>query len=242
MVGASAIALGVFATILPFYLAITTFRVQAVKRHPQALLAFAVGMSFYFLFDVFVDSTELGVAVGYYGGLQPLLLVAAFGVTFLILAFARRGPDYAWPLWIIALGISIHSFAEANDLSNTAPLYFANFSAVLPDAASFVIHKFLEGFVLVAAATIFGASRLRQVALAGTPMVLVALAGSLSSLLPLALSPFIAAGVGGWMAVTVALASSLDRTARPAILVLLIVGFVIVYSATLLHFSGLAPG
>ncbi|MDA4119417.1 MAG: hypothetical protein OK436_02410 [Thaumarchaeota archaeon] len=239
---AADVVLGVLATVLPFYLGLATFQLQAVRRHPQGMLFLATGMSFYFLFDGFVDSTELGVALGYYGGLLPLVLIAAFGGTFLLLAFTRRGPSYAWPLWIIALGISIHSFAEANDLANAAPLYFSNLNAVLPDAASFVIHKFLEGLVLAAAATIFGASRLRQVALAGTPMVLVGLAGSLSSLLPLGLSPFIAAGVGGWMAVTLALASRLDRDARPALFLLLIVGFVIVYSATLLHYTGLAAG
>ncbi len=243
MLDLSALSLGVIITILPFYAALLTFGIPLFRRHPQATLALALGMSFYFLFEGFLDSTELGVDLGFYGGLQPLVLVAAFAATFVILAFARRAPNDAWPLWVFAIGISIHSFSEASDVSGSASLYFTNLASVLPIASSFVMHKFLEGFVLVAAAISFGIPRFRQVALAGAPMIVLAIAGSLSSLLPsLGLSPFIAAGVGGWMFVTVGLATHFNKSNKPVLLALVVLGFIIVYSGALLHFTTIVPG
>lgn len=239
---ASSVALGILATAIPFYLALTLSQLQSLKRHSQLALAFAAGTSIYFLLDGYVDSAELGVPLGYYGGWQPLELLAAFALTFLILQSFRRRPGYAWPLWVVAIGISMHSFAEANDLTSTANLYITNFASVLPDAAPFVIHKFLEGFALVAAALVLDVKGFRQVAVGGAPMLVIAAAGSLSSLLPLTLSPFIAAGVGGWALVTVVLISHLERPSRPKALALVVLGFVVVYAAALLHSTGLVPG
>ncbi len=240
---APAIALGISATVLPFYLALATFEVQAIRRRAQAVLALALGMSFYFLFDSFRDSTDLGVKHGFYTGLQPLVLIAAFAVTFIILAFGKGGREGTWPLWIIAIGISIHSFSEASDVSTSAPLYLSNLNAVFAGVSSFELHKFLEGFVLVGAALSFGVSKFRQVVLAGVAMIVFAIAGALSSLLPsLGLSPFFAAGAGGWMIAAVALASHFERKNRPTLLVLVVVGFVIVYSGVLLHFTIVGPG
>jgi hypothetical protein len=68
LVDAPSIALGIIGTVVPFYLALTLFQLQALRRHAQVVLALAVGMSVYFLLDGFVDSAELGVTIGYYGG------------------------------------------------------------------------------------------------------------------------------------------------------------------------------
>lgn len=237
----SGVALGILITIVPFFLGLLLFGIPLVRKHPTATLALALGMSFYFLFDGFNDSAQLGVNQGFLGGLQPLVLVAAFAVTFATLSFARRSPGGAWPLWIIAVGISIHSFSEASDVSSSASLYFANLSSVEPSAATFLIHKFLEGFVLVAAAVGFGTSRLRQVIIAGSPMIILATAGSLAGAFSsLALSPFIASGVGGWMFVTAGLGLHLDKRDKPDVLLLILAGFIIVYSGALLHYTSFA--
>ncbi len=242
MVDASAVALGISATVLPFFIALATFEIQTLRRHPQASLALALGMSFYFLFDNYLDSTNLGVSQGFYGGLQPFVLIAAFAITFVILALGKGGHTESWPLWIIAVAVSIHSFSEASEVSASASLYLANLNSVFASVSSFEIHKFLEGFVLVAAALSFGVTKFRDVALAGVAMVVFATAGALSSLLPpLGLSPFLAAGVGGWMIATVALASHFETKNRTALLLLVAVGFIIVYTGGLLHFTVSGP-
>ncbi len=238
----SAFPLGVLITTLPFYLGLLTFGIPLFRRHPQATLALGLGMSLYFLFDGFSDSADLGATQGFLGGVQPLILVAAFAATFVILTFARRSSEDSWPLWIVAVGISIHSFSEGYDTSASASLYFGSLNIVLPTASAFVFHKFLEGFVLVAVAISFGVPRLKQVVIAGIPMILLAAAGSLAGTASsLELSPFVASGVGGWLFVTVGLASYLEKRNRPAVLALVIVGFIIVYSGTLLHYTVVDP-
>jgi zinc transporter ZupT len=242
LVDAPSIALGILGTAVPFYLALTLFHVQAIRRHAQVVLALATGMSIYFLLDGFVDSAELGVTIGYGSGWQPLELIAAFALTFVILQSLRRKPEYSWPLWVVALGISIHSFAEAHDLASAANLYFSSLSTVLPSAVSFLLHKFLEGFALVAAAAVTGAKGLRQVMLAGTPMLVIAVVGSLASLATFDLSPIIAAGVGGWALVTLVLATHFERPSRPTVFTIIAIGFIIVYAASLLHYTGVVQG
>ena len=242
MVDAPSIALGIIGTAVPFYLALTLYGLGAVRKHAQVVLALAVGMSVYFLLDGFVDSGELGVTIGYYGGWQPLELIASFALTFVILQSLRRKPEYAWPLWVIALGISIHSFAEAHDLAAAANLYFSNLSAILPSAVSFLLHKFLEGFALVAAAVVTGAKGLKQVLVAGTPMLIIAVLGSLANFVSFDLSPIIAAGVGGWALVTVVLATHFERPSKPTTFALIALAFVIVYAASLLHYTGVVQG
>jgi hypothetical protein len=242
-VDSSAFVLGVLLTVIPFYIGLLTFGVPLFRKHPQATLALGLGMSLYFLFDGFGDSADLGATQGFLGGVEPLLLVAAFALTFMILTFAKRGAAEAWPLWIVAVGISIHSFSEGYDISTSAPLYLGNLGVVLPNVSAFVLHKLLEGFVLVAAATSFGVARIRQVFIAGIPMVILAIAGSFLGDIPsLNLLYFAASGVGGWMFVTVGLASFLEKRNKPSLLVLVIVGFIIVYSGTLLHYTVIVPG
>lgn len=240
---ASSIAIGISATVLPFYLALTTFNLQPLRRNPQVSLALALGMSFYFLFDGYLDSTSLGIGGGFYGGFQPLVLIVAFAATFAFLAWGKGRGSEAWPLWIVALAISIHSFSEGSEVSGTAPLYLANLSSTLANITAFEFHKFLEGFVLVAAALSLGVTKFRDVALAGLAMVALATAGALSSLWSsIGLSPFLAAGVGGWMLTTVVLGSRFERKNGPALFLLVVVGFIIVYSAGLLHFTVVGPG
>ncbi len=216
-------------------------KAKAVSKHADSALALSLGMALYFLLDSFIDSTELGVTRGFSEGLQPLVLLASFALPFLILVLARTKPDLSWPLWVVAVGISIHSFSEANGLATAAPLYVSNFATVLPDAVSFVLHKFLEGFIFAVAASLAAVSLKRALAMA-SPVVVLGVAGAASSALSLDLTPFVAAGAGGWLAVTMSLAPRFSQSSRFYLFLMLLLGFVIVYSASLLHFTSNALG
>jgi len=237
LVDASGVGLAIVVTVVPFYLALLLPRSSFLRNRSQAFLGLALGMSFYFLFDGFVDSTELGVTSGYNGGPQVFLLVGSFAMSFSILVLAKRSSAPTWPLWVVAAGISIHSFSEAGELAASAALYLNDFQTAFASALSFVAHKFLEGVVLAAVAVYMGEKDTKRILLAGVPMVVAAVFGSLSSLVPLDESPFIAAGVGGWLMVTLAASSGLSGSSRTTTYLLVLAGFIIVYSATLVHFN-----
>ncbi len=230
----SALSLGAVLTVLPFYIGLLTFRIPIFRRHTQPTVALALGASFFFFLDPIKGTNSLG-AFSPVVGLEQAVLISAFALTFVVLAFGR-GQAEGWPFWIVATGIAIHSFSESSGLAVAVPIYLSNFSVAAPGAASYLLHKFLEGFVLVAYCVGSGALKLRQVALAAVPMVVMSIAGALSSLLPsLDLTPFLASAAAGWMFVVVALGSQLGRKNRPLVVAMVAVGFVIVYSAGLLH-------
>ena len=226
--------MGMTITIVPFYLGLLIFGIPAVRSHHRGALALALGGAFFFFLDPIQDTNGLG-AFSSALGLDQLVLIAAFGLTFVVLAFGK-GSGEAWPFWVIATGIAIHSFSESAALGEAVRVFFSNVTVALPGSASFVLHKFLEGFVLVAYCTASGAKKIGQVALAGIPMVLLSVSGGLASLLPsLDLSPFLASAAGGWMLVLVALGSQLEKKSRPLVIGLVVLGFIIVYSVGLLH-------
>ncbi len=234
MADAASVVLAATITIIPFYLALTLSKLRLLKRNPQASIALAMGMSLLFFLDPLHDTNGLGLYSPFFGPLE-LELIIAFTLSFLALTLggSRAG---GWPLWIVATGIAIHSFSEASELVDAVPVYLGNLTIALPNAVSFVLHKFLEGFALVAYAAGSGVQRFRLLALGATPLVLLAIGGSVSSLLSsFDLTPLIAAGAGGWTFVLLSLGSRFDNKNRPALFALVVFGFIIVYSLGLLH-------
>ena len=242
MADLASMALSVTVTAVPFFIGASLVGLGVFRRNQQATLALGLGMSFYFLFDAFIDSTELGVTRGATGAALQVTLVAAFAATFLLLVLSREGPELTWPLWALAIGISIHSFSEANGLASAAPLYLSNFGSILPDAASFIVHKFFEGLILASAAFALGITSVKRVIIMGSPMFVSVVGGALSSAIPLDLTPFVAAGAGGWFTVTIALSPRLKSSNGTATHLIFLLGFLSVYAATLLHVAGNALG
>ncbi len=234
MADAASAAIAAIITIIPFYLALTIPRFQFLMKNPQAFAALAMGMSLLFFLEPLHDTNGLGLFSPSFGFLE-LELVATFVVVFIVLTLGGSQGG-AWPLWVIGAGIAIHSFSESSVLVNAIPLYLGNIAIAIPNAVSFVLHKFLEGFVLVAFSASLGIQRFRQLVFGALPLALLSVGGALSSFLPpFDLTPLIAAGAGGWTFALLSLGPSFDGRNRPVMYVLVVVGFIIVYSLGLLH-------
>lgn len=223
-------------TIAPFYLALFFSKLEVIRKRAEAVIAFALGMTLLFFLEPMHGTNGLGLYSPTFGP-PELVLVVAFVLSFLILgSTGSKGKDFS--LWIITTGIALHSFSESSELVGATPIYLRSLSVAFPNAASFVLHKFLEGFVLVAYSAAVGTPSFRQLVVGATPMALIGFAGVLSTLLPpVELTPFIAAGAGGWALVLVALSSRFDGKKGPSLIALVALGFIVVYSVGLLHSS-----
>jgi len=226
------IAIAIVVSVLPFYFGLG-LTISALRGRQNEAVAMATGASIFLFIDPIRDTNGLGGFAPNFGP-ENLVILAAFSFTFLLLSTGLGGRN-AWPLWVLATGIAIHTFAEASELAGSVPTYLSDFSVALPGGLSFVLHKAIEGFVLGAYSLLIGA-RWKQAALGGLPLVGISIAGAAASLVPsLDLSPFIAAGAGGWMFVVVALGTGTTRPIRPATFALILAGLVIVYTVGLLH-------
>jgi len=191
-------------------------------------------MSMVFLLDPIEDTNGLGLYSRPFGP-TDLILIGAFAVTILVLAFAASEKT-GWPLWVFATGVAIHSFSETYALVGTIPIYFGNLAVTLPNAASFLLHKSLEGFVIVSYGANLGIQRLKDYFRGAIPIAVFSIAGGVSALVSQSdLTPLLAAAAGGWLFILVALGLGFSGQNKPKIGALVVVGFVIVYSTGLLH-------
>jgi zinc transporter ZupT len=182
-----ALSAGVFTPI--FIVEKTTYRLMV-------LMALASGVMFWSFIDLMNDAALLGVNQGFSDGLSHVLVVMLFALTILLLFWLdgrfqtiRRREAQAVVLTyatavLVAVGIGAHSLGEGVEIGSligysflTNPSSVNLISAIggIGSGAAYVLHKFLEGFVIGVFATAakprLGRS-LGLVLLAGVPTVI----------------------------------------------------------------------
>ena len=163
---------GVLATFVPLFIGLfipTAVANNAAKM--KILMAFSCGIMFWFFVDVMDDAALLDVNQGFGGGIAHLLLAGLFAVGVLVLFGLERFTirkkrrarnissmkeiSYSIAL-LVSLGIGFHSMGEGIEigslilysyLTNSTSNLIAAIGGFGPGVA-YVLHKFLEGFVL----------------------------------------------------------------------------------------------
>jgi zinc transporter ZupT len=166
------------------------------KKRLIILMALASGVIFWSFLDLMNDAALLGVNQGFSGGLTHALIAALFAVTVLALfwldrAFSetRRGSGHAATLSyvtavLVAIGIGSHSLGEGIEIGSLIGYSFLiNPSSVnlmgaiggIGSGVAYLLHKFLEGFVIGVFATAVGTRSGRNILLgllSGVPTVM----------------------------------------------------------------------
>lgn len=137
--------------ILPFYLGLLSLAYRSwLASNANWLKPFCAGMLLFFVIDSFRDSANLGGDARTYDG---LLIFLFFLVSFLILyiwgARASMGNAFIFAS-LLAVSIGLHSAGESAQIASVLVFISPNMviSDYLPGIIGFILHKFLEGFVL----------------------------------------------------------------------------------------------
>ncbi len=131
-------------------------------------MAVSAGIVFWFFLDVMNDAVLLDVNQGFGGGLDHALLAVLFAVGFLLLfglerAFSKspirktrgertgRAMEISFTIAVlVALGIGFHALAEGIEIGSLIPSATNIVDTIggLSAGFAYVLHKFLEGFVI----------------------------------------------------------------------------------------------
>ncbi len=192
---------GLAATFIPLYvglllpLAIT----GNSMRRLRILMAISAGIIFWFFLDVMNDAVLLDVNQGFGGGVGHVTLVVLFGVGLLLLfgleqAYSKsqirkargRGSikiSYAIAV-LVALGIGFHALGEGIEIGSLLPTAGNIIDAIggLGPGVAYVLHKFLEGFVIGVVAA-FAKSKLPRILILGLVSGIPTVIGSMLALL-----------------------------------------------------------
>jgi ZIP family zinc transporter len=249
----------VLATFVPLYLGIFTPLVIAGKSPSRltVLMAAASGIIFWSFLDLMNDAVLLGVNQGFGGGLVHVLIAGLFAGTLLVLFWLdrlsrttgpRKGHDmmlsYATAL-LVALGIGFHSFGEGVEIGSLIAYSYAaaqtssNLITAIGGFGSgvaYVLHKFLEGFVIgvfaIAVKTRFVRSLVLGL-LAGAP-TLIGLTVALA--MPVDATVFFAVGAAAAIYIEYKLIPNLThREYAMLYIVVFLLGFYLMYLAGLFH-------
>jgi zinc transporter ZupT len=229
------------------------------------MVAAAAGIMFWFFIDVMNDAAQLDIIAGFGNGLGDYthaVLALMFAVGIGLLFGIERWLSRSEPIprtslqtnattagfetrmifaiaAVAALGIGFHAFGEGMDIGSTLPKATSILDAIggYYPAIAYVLHKFLEGFVVGIFATMTGASSGRKigslVALSGVPTILGFLVG-IPSILDS--SYFFALGGAGTVYIELKLLPIISRAAKPyALVVPFLFGFYGMYFAGLFH-------
>lgn len=206
-------------------------RALARPASRAAATALAWGALAFLLFDLLKETASLGQGVIARPGYQAML-VAAFAAGLVGTAAAARGIAGARVAWAFALvGVGAHGMGEAWIVGTEA--YSSAITAPL-QATSFLLHKLIEGFAIVAlaSAALGRANALR----AGALVALLALLGGMAGF---AMGPgtapvvLFAVGAGGTAFALMLLARRVTPDIAGAAWAAL--GVAVVYAAGLLH-------
>ena len=213
----------------------------------------ALGFLFLFFTDLIDDSGSLGVSSGLNITLDQVILATLFILGFGLMTVysgklfgAKTDLLTTSPFtiaYLVALGIGMHAFGEGmivgTSLASQIPV--EEMSSIF-QGLSFSLHKFLEGFTV---AVFFGPKpRLRTAGictvlasvpyLAGIPLGLLTFPAILSNY-------FFALGAGAVIFIIVQIAERFRRdTVNYTAILGFVVGFLLVYLGTLIHYTGLA--
>ena|SRR5208282_1431475 len=251
---------GVLATFIPLFIGLfipTAVANDAARM--KVLMAFSCGIMFWFFVDVMNDAALLDVNQGFGGGIAHLLLAGLFAVGVLVLfgfekftirkASRKRnissimGISYSIAL-LVALGIGFHSMGEGVEigslilysyLTNSTSDLIAAIGGFGPGVA-YVLHKFLEGFVL----GVFGAlakARSSRIAILGAVSGIPTVIGiTLALWTPIDATYFFAIGAAAAVYIEYKLISKFANE-EPILLyvVVTLIGFYCMYLAGLFH-------
>lgn len=207
----------------------------------------ALGFLILFFTDLIDDSGGLGLSSGLNVTATQVALASLFFLGFAVffMASSTKHINYGGVgsiaiAYLIALGMGLHAMGEGmiigNNLANQVTI--EDFSTII-QGLSFAIHKFLEGFTI---AVFFGQSpRIRTATvctlLAGLPFLIGIPLGTLTYLSILANFLF-AGGAGAAVFMMIQLPRFFQlKHDRYRIVLGFLIGFILVYFASLIHFT-----
>jgi zinc transporter ZupT len=246
-----AISLGVVTGIVPILVGFTPSYLVDTKgvRWKPFSAGLAVGFLSIFFTDLMDDAASLGVSSGLPITQNQLVLASSFVFGFLAFTLLERKLSSGKPssrigidflAYLVAAGIGLHSIGEGlivgNSIASQVPIWELS---SLFQGVSFSLHKFLEGFTI----TVFFKPQpslrtgLVCMTLAGIPY-LAGISLGLSTYTVNFANLFFALGAGSVIFMVIQLAPILKSTRVTYAAVGFIVGFVLVYLGTLIHFTG----
>jgi zinc transporter ZupT len=247
MLGLGAV-LGIAPLILGF---IPAFLVNGRRFRVQFSAGAALGFLSLFFTELIDDSGFLGMSSGLPVTRDQIALASLFVLGFVSFMFlfgrnsiaksARSRFGVAYLTYLMAVGIGLHSFGEGmiigNSFASQVPVF--ELSSIF-QGVSFSIHKFLEGFTL----SVFFELRPRIktalicTGLASLPL-LIAVPLGVSTYPAIFANLFFAAGAGSVIFMILQLAPLL-KTSGVCYVALFgfIIGFLLVYVGTLIHYTG----
>ena len=249
----------IVATFLALYIGLFTAILAAGKSayRLMVLMALASGVIFWSFLDLMDDAALLDVSQGFSGGLTHVLIAALFAVTVLVLfwldgAFQtnlrRRSSvvalSYATAV-LVAIGIGSHSLGEGVEigsligysfLTSSSSVNLINAIGGLGSGAAYVLHKFLEGFVIGVFATAARARSMRNLVLglfAGIP-TMIGLGVAL--IVPVDATVFFGIGAAAAIFIEYKLIPNLVRQRSTMVYIWAwMLGFYLMYLAALFH-------
>ena len=203
----------------------------------------ALGFMVVFLNDLIDDSGGLGESLGLsFSPIQvalPALFVLGFGLL-MMLSITARDSSPSSIVYLIAGAIGLHALAEGIVIGSNfvGQLEIEELSTIY-QGLSFALHKFLEGFTM----SIFLIPKakpkmlLASVLLAGIPL-LVGIPLGMFAYPAIIANLLFAAGAGAAVFIILKIAEEITKS-KPSTITLIgfFVGFVVVYFATLIHFT-----
>ncbi len=254
----------VVATFICLYLGIFTPFLIAGKSTSRltVLMALASGIMCWSFLDIMDDAALIGVNQGFSGGLVHILLAVLFAAALLVLFGLdrlsttnrrRKGRDlilsYGTAL-LVALGVGFHSLGEGVEIGSLVGYSYALVGASSnlitaiggpASGAAYLMHKFLEGFVIGVFATAVKARFVRNLALGLLAGVPTAIGLTVALMVPIDSTVFFAAGAAAVIYIEYKLIPNLvsqpHRRGYGPILYLLffLLGFYLMYLAGLFH-------
>jgi zinc transporter ZupT len=247
---------GVAATFVPLYVGL--FLPLAITgnsmRRLRILMAVSAGIIFWFFLDVMNDAVLLDVNQGFGGGVGHVALVALFAGGLLLLfglerayskSPARRASksggaveiSYAIAV-LVALGIGFHALGEGIEIGSLLPTAANMIDAIggLGPGVAYLLHKFLEGFVIGVVA-VFAKSKLPRILILGLVTGIPTVVGSMLALLtPINAAFFFALGGAAAVYIEYKLVPNFaGQDDAPLYVIASLIGFYSMYLAGLFH-------
>ena len=229
--------------------------------NPKYLVAFALGLYFWFFSDTIGDAAYLDVNAGFGGGAVQVSLVLLFIIGVLLVfsidretfrAGASSRMGFGIPL-LVAFAVGFHGFGEGAAFAATAATTPAtgllDAFGGLTAASAFIIHKALEPMIIGAAYWIYAKDHAKSASAYARDMLLLTLVFVLPGVIGAATdyywlydtTYFFAFGLGTSLYAAVRLAKPLfwdtggSSWESTKIAISMILGFLCLYGAALLH-------
>jgi zinc transporter ZupT len=251
------------STLVPAFLGMTVIVAASKFVRPRYLMAFAFGIFLWFFVDTIGDAADLSVSSGFSGGIDQVVTVALFAIGLLFLfsidrsVFSLEPESQSLSILVVpilvAIAVGIHGFGEGAAFGYTAA---STSSDSLLDAfgglsagAAYVLHKALEPMMVGACYVSFAkrprgsSTTLKEVAFLTLIFVIPSLLGDVAGYyIAFDSTYFFALGTGSSIYAAIRLAGPLFRgpeqpnsndSLKTALW--LVLGFLCIYSAALLH-------